>query len=314
MSSATATRRFGGRTTADEVVAGLDLGDRTMIVTGANTGIGYDTARALAAAGARVILACRNPETGAAAAQRIRTAHPGARAEFAPLDLASLASVRAFCDALDAPVIDTLICNAGLASLRWDTTEDGFERTVGVCHIGHFLLTQLLLPRLLAASAPRVVMVSSESHRSPRRLNFDRLPLNEDNFSGLVAYGQAKLCNLLMAKALQRRYGDQGLTACALHPGTLVSTDIGRNSGAVALLMKLVSPFTKSCNQGAATTVFAAVHEPASEIAGCYLSDCRVATSTAESDDPDVAARLWALSEQWVGASGPGQSAESAAR
>lgn len=296
---------FGGRSTADEVVAGRDLSGRTVIVTGANTGIGYDTARALASAGARVILACRVEQTGQAAAARIRAAHPGAQAQCRQLDLASLANVRAFCDGLDAPVVDALVCNAGLAVTRFAVTEDGFERTVGICHIGHFLLTRLLMPRLLAAAAPRVVMVSSESHRSPRRLDFDRLPMNADNFRGLVAYGQAKLCNVLMACELQRRYGDRGLTACALHPGTLVTTDIGRHSGLVGVLMWLVSPFTKNCNQGAATSVLAVVHEPAADLAGTYLSDCRPVACTPEGRDPGMAERLWACSEQWVTAAGP---------
>ncbi|HSG89204.1 MAG TPA: SDR family oxidoreductase [Pseudomonadales bacterium] len=286
------------------MVAAQDLAGRTIIVTGANTGIGYDTARALASAGARVIVACRSEDTGSAAAERIRAAHPGAVVEYRALDLASFASIRAFADGLDAPVIDALVCNAGLAITRWAATEEGFERTVGVCHIGHFLLARLLMERLLAAPAPRVVMVSSESHRMPKRLDFERLPMSEANFSGLVAYGQAKLCNLLMARSLQRRYGERGLTACALHPGTLISTDIGRNSGPIGLLMKLISPFTKNCNQGAATTVLAVVHEPAADTAGTYLSDCRPVRSSAEAEDATVGERLWAASQAWLEAAG----------
>lgn len=292
---------FGKRTRADEVVRGVDLGGRTMVVTGANGGIGYETARALASAGARVILACRDLEKGRAAAAGIRERHPGASAELAELDLASLDSVRAFARGLDAEKLHVLICNAGVVNLRYRETESGFEHTVGVCHLGHFLLTHELLPRLLAGGGGRVVMVSSESHRSPRTLDFDRLPLPGDRYHGLVAYGQAKLCNVLFANELQRRYGERGLVACSLHPGTLVTTRIGRDAWWVRLVMRLVSPFTKSPAQGAATSVYCAVYARGAEIAGRYFDHCRPKPASREADDPAVAARLWALSERWVG-------------
>jgi WW domain-containing oxidoreductase len=295
-----AEERFGSNTSAYEVVAGRDLSGKTIIVTGANTGIGEPTAAALASAGARVIFACRQASTGEAAVARARAAFPGCKVEFAQLDLGSLASVRRFAEALQADKIDVLICNAGLALMAYEETADGFEKTVGVCHIGHFLLARLLMPRLLASGAPRVVMVSSTSHKSPPKLDFDQLPMTRGNFKGMGAYGQAKLCNVLMAKALQTRYGDRGLTACALHPGTLITTDIGRNSKIVGALMKLVSPFTKNPPQGAATTVWGAVHEPASDVAGQYLENCHVVTSSPESNDPAVAQRLWTLSDQWI--------------
>ncbi|MGB0061690.1 SDR family NAD(P)-dependent oxidoreductase [Candidatus Binatus sp.] len=298
-------QEFGARSSAYDVVAGHDLSGRTIIVTGANTGIGEWTARALAGAGARVIFACRQPASGNAAVARTRDAHPGCKAEFAQLDLASFASITRFTDHLDADRIDALICNAGLVRTSWAETEEGFERTVGVCHIGHFLLARLLMPRMLACAAPRVVMVSSLSHRSPAKLDFDRLPMTRENFRGMTAYGQAKLCNVLMAKSLQSRYGGRGLVACALHPGTLVTTDIGRNSKIFGALMKLVSPFTKSPSQGAATSVYATVHEPASELAGQYLQNCQITPSSSEANDPTVADRLWTASEQWIAAAQP---------
>jgi WW domain-containing oxidoreductase len=190
--------QFGSRTSAYDVVAGRDLSGRTIIVTGANSGIGEWTARALASAGARVIFACRHPASGQAAVERARAAHPGCKAAVVKLDLASFAAVRRFAEQLDAERIDTLICNAGLVTLTW-----------------------------------------AESHRSPPKLDFDRWPLTRENFRGMIAYGQAKLCNLLMAKALQSRYGSRDLVACALHPGTLVMTGIGRHSKAVGALIKL---------------------------------------------------------------------------
>ncbi len=295
---------FGSRTSAYDVVAGRDLSGRTIIVTGANTGIGDPTARALASAGARVIYACRQTASGEAAVARAQAAHPGCKAEFAELDLASFASIGRFAERLKAERIDALVCNAGLFLTTWGETEEGFERTLGVCHIGHFLLARWLMPRLLASGAPRIVMVSSVAHESPPKLDFDQLPMTRANFKGMPAYGQAKMCNVLMAKELQWRYGSRGLTACALHPGTLVTTEIGRNSKLAGVLIRLVSPFTKNPFQGAATSVYAAVHEPASDLGGQYLKDCRVARCSAEANDPMVARRLWAASEQWVGRAG----------
>lgn len=247
-----------------------------------------------------MVLACRDGAKAADAVERIRTAHPKADAVAATLDLASFGSIQAFAAGLGDAPIDALIANAGLATTDFSTTDEGIERTVGVCHFGHFLLTRLLISRLLAAPSPRVVMVSSESHRAPRRLDFDRFPMTEGNFRGLVAYGQAKLCNVLFARSLQARYGEQGLMACSLHPGTLVTTDIGRGNAFFGLLMRLVSPFTKSCSQGAATSVWAAVHEPARELGGAYLRDCGVSESTEESRDAATAQRLWELSDEII--------------
>jgi WW domain-containing oxidoreductase len=295
---------FGPRSSAYDVVSGHDLSGRTIIVTGANTGIGEPTARVLASAGARVVYACRQRASGEAAIARARAEHPECKAELAELDLASFASIRRFAERLDAERIDALICNAGLFRMTWAETEEGFEQTVGVCHIGHFLLARWLLSRLLASGAPRVVMVSSVSHRSPAKLDFDRLPMTQGNFRGMVAYGQAKLCNILMARELQSRYGSRGLTASALHPGTLIATDIGRHSLLAGALIKLVRPFTKSAIQGAATTVYAAVHEPAADLAGRYLQDCRVARCSEEASDPAVARRLWTVSERWIASAG----------
>jgi len=285
---------------AFDIAAGLDLTGRTIVVTGANTGIGEPTARVLAGAGVRVIYACRRRETGAAAVARARREFPSCRAEFAQLDLASLASVRQFAESLEADRIDALVCNAGLSRLDFATTEDGFEQTVGVCHIGHFLLARLLMPKLLAASAPRVVMVSSTSHTMPPKLDFANFPMQRETYKGMTAYGQAKLANVLLAKSLHRRYSERGLVACALHPGTLITTDIGRHSALIGLLMRLVSPFTKSPEQGAASTVWAVVHEPAATLAGQYIKECRVDRSSRESNDPAVAERVWALSNTWV--------------
>ncbi|MBM4204981.1 MAG: SDR family NAD(P)-dependent oxidoreductase [Gammaproteobacteria bacterium] len=298
--SASPQTTFGGRTTAEEVLAGIKLQGQTIIVTGANTGIGEAAAQALAGTGAHIIFACRDVAAGRAAVERTKAVYPRASADVSELDLASFTSTQAFVARLDTPRVDTLICNAGLSLTRYAATAEGFERTVGISHIGHLLLTRLMMHKLLAASAPRLVMVSSHSHRMPKTLDFNRFPMTPQNFNGLVAYGQAKLCNIFMARSLQKRYGDRGLMACALHPGTLITTEIGRHSGFVNGLIQLIRPFTKSRSQGAATTVWAATHQPAADLAAQYLSDCKVVESSAEARDAAIAERVWVLSNQWL--------------
>ena len=216
------------------------------------------------------------------------------------LDLASARSIISFADQLEADKIDILICNAGLITTDYQQTCEGLEQTVGVCHFGHFLLTRLLMPRLLNALESRVVLVSSESHRMPKTLDFQRFPLTRDDFSTWTSYGQAKLANVLMANELQRRYAQQGLSACSLHPWTLVTTEIGRGSAFMRIMMKLISPFTKSPNQGAATTVYCAVEPNPKAIGGLYFSHCQPAPMSKEAANEAVAKRLWDLSEAWA--------------
>lgn len=296
-------------TTADEVLQGRDLNGKVALVTGANSGIGYETARALAAAGAHVILACRNAELGQQAVAAITRAHAQAKVELVSLDLASPSSVRGCASSIDErddiSQLDILICNAGSMSMKYVMTDEGIERTVAVCHLGHFLLTQGLMGKLLKAAAPRVVMVSSESHRFPRTLDFDNLlqAKRKNTITAFNAYGQAKLCNALMALELQQRYGDQGLIACAVHPGNLVTTRFGQGSWFTKLAFALASPLTKTPAQGAATSVMCATHPSAKAIAGQYFSHCRPARPTPEARNLDVAKRLWEFSEHCVASS-----------
>lgn len=290
---------FNSKTTAVDALDGRDLTSKTVIITGANTGIGFETAKAIAKAGAKVILACRSKGTGQAAADVINQENQNDNAVFAQLDLGSVDSIVSFTDQLDIDTIDILICNAGLICNNYQTTQEGLEATVGVCHYGHFLLVKLLMPQLLASMKPRVVMVSSVSHTSPATLNFDLFPMPKEKFKMMVAYGQAKLANVLMANELQRQFGDQGLSACSLHPGTLITTDIGRGSRFMSFMMKLVSPLTKSPSQGASTTICCALQD-ADRVAGKYFSDCQPHDMSAEANNTDVAAKLWQLSEDWA--------------
>jgi WW domain-containing oxidoreductase len=309
-------KKLGARSSTNDVLQGKDLTGRTVVITGSNCGIGFETAQALAGAGAKVIFACRNIEKGEDAVRRCKALHPESKLAFFPLDLSSADSIKHFAAEVKSETIDTLICNAGLVPTNYQETKEGLEITVGVCHFGHFLLTQLLLPQLLKTKeieaknlisdsskrvSPRVIMVSSESHRMPMKLNFNKFPLKKtDTFFPLMAYGQAKLCNALFANELQRRYQDQGLTACSLHPGALITTSFGRDSGFLSLFFKLVSPLTKNPNQGAATTVYCASHENAEELAGKYFSHCKPVRSTKEANNPETAKKLWEVSEEWM--------------
>ena len=299
-------KKLGARSSTNDVLQDKDLTGRTIVITGSNCGIGFETAQALAGAGAKIIFACRNIEKGEDALRRCQALHPNSELAFFSLDLASADSIKRFSTEVKDETIDTLICNAGLVPTSYQETQEGLEMTVGVCHFGHFLLTQLLLPQLLKAKAltgkaPRIVMVSSESHRMPMKLNFNKFPLNKtDTFFPFMAYGQAKLCNALFANELQRRYQDQGLTACSLHPGALITTSFGRDSGFLSLLFKVVSPLTKNPNQGAATTVYCASYENTAELAGRYFSHCKPVRSTKEANNPETARKLWEVSEKWM--------------
>src|SRR5687767_538242 len=187
-----------------------DLAGRTIVVTGANSGLGYEGARAFAAKGADVVMACRNAEKGAGARAKIVAAHPGARVEVMALDLASLASVRRFAEELSARVerIDVLCNNAGVMALPRRETTDGFEMQIGTNHFGHFALTGLLLPKLLATPGARVVTQSSGAHRGGR-MDFDDLHARR-RYRKWAVYCQSKLANLLFAFELDRRFRAKG--------------------------------------------------------------------------------------------------------
>src|SRR6476646_5298587 len=208
---------------------------RLAVVTGADTGLGFETARVLAARGASVVLAVRDTDKGKRAAARIAGAAPGADVTVSPLDLASLDSIRAAAGELRAthPRIDLLINNAGVMFTPKQTTGDGFELQFGTNHLGHFALTGLLLEQMLPVPGSRVVTVSSLAHRIGARINFDDLQ-SERSYSPVAAYSQSKLANLMFTYELQRRLSGAGTTiAVAAHPG-FAHTELTRNSPAIA--------------------------------------------------------------------------------
>jgi len=287
---------------------------RIAVVTGANTGLGLETAKALAAGGASVVLAVRNLDKGKQAAAAISAASPGADVTVQRLDLSSLDSVRDAAAELRAghDRIDLLINNAGVMYTPRGTTADGFELQFGTNHLGHFALTGLLLDRLLAADHSRVVTVSSVGHRIRSRIDFDDLG-SQRRYSRVAAYGRSKLANLLFTYELQRRLAQSGSStiAVAAHPGGS-NTELVRNSPLVlrALNAAFGSLIAQSAAMGALPTLRAA-SDPA-VVGGQYYGpdgfrELRghptVVASSRRSHETDTQQRLWAVSEDLTGVS-----------
>ena len=287
-----------------------DQTGRTAVITGANTGLGFETAAALAAHGARVVLAVRNLDKGKEAATRIGAAAPGAQVELQELDLTSLESVRSAAAQLrsDHERIDLLINNAGVMYTPKSTTKDGFELQFGTNHLGHFAFTGLLLDRLLPVAGSRVVTISSIGHRIRAAIHFDDLQW-ERRYGRVAAYGQSKLANLLFTYELQRRLAPGGTTvALAAHPGGS-ATELTRNlPRLLALAVPLVEPLFQSADMGALPTLRAAT-DPGARGGQYYGPDGfaetrgypKVVASSAQSHDAELQRRLWAVSEELTG-------------
>ena len=283
-----------------------DQTGRTAVITGANTGLGYETAAALAAKGADVVLAVRNLDKGTEAARRIEQGTPGAQVTVQELDLTSLDSVRAAADELRSnhESIDLLINNAGVMFTPRSTTKDGFEWQFGTNHLGHFALTNLLLDRVLAATGSRIVTVSSQGHRFVRGIRFDDLQWDR-SYSRVDAYGQSKLANLLFTYELQRRLTGTNTIAVAAHPGGS-RTELTRNlPPLVAAATRLAEPLFQSAGMGALPTLRAATDPGV--LGGQYFGPDgfgeqrghpKVVASSVASHDTDAQRRLWAVSEE----------------
>ena len=291
-----------------------DQTGRTAVITGANTGLGYETATALAAKGAHVVLAVRNIEKGKAAADLITRANPGASVAVQELDLTSLDSIRAAADELKSrhDTIDLLINNAGVMMTPKETTKDGFELQFGTNHLGHFAFTGLLLDRVLAAPGSRVVTVSSVGHRFARNgIRFDDLQWERD-YNRVGAYGQAKLANLMFTYELQRRLIGTNTIAAAAHPGGS-NTELARNlPAAIRGLATVLAPLMQGPDMGALPTLRAATDPGA--LGGQYFGPDgfgeqrgypKVVASSQASHDVAAQRRLWTVSEELAGVTFP---------
>uniref|UniRef100_A0A7S3GFH5 Uncharacterized protein n=1 Tax=Palpitomonas bilix TaxID=652834 RepID=A0A7S3GFH5_9EUKA len=299
--------KYGKRTTAAEVCEGHDLTGKVIIVTGANTGIGKETARVLAKAGAEVVMGCRNEERAEGAIKDITAEIPSAKVTNIRLDLGDLKSVKAFADEFLSKYerLDILINNAGVMSCPKMVTKDGFDMQFGTNHLGHFYLTQLLRDMLVKSAPSRVVVLSSEAHAmlaAKFGMNFDDLQ-NEKGYTPWNAYGRSKLANLLFARELDRQMKEQGakVTVNALHPG-VIKTDLIRHLNPLMRFgFKMAVAFSgKNVPQGAATTVYAAVAEELEGNGGNYLDNCRIGKSSKAGRNMDAAKRLWEMSEKII--------------
>src|SRR5277367_4988259 len=279
---------------------------KTVVVTGANSGIGFETAAALASMGARVLVTARNADKGrAAVAALTQRLHGEAQIQLVVFDLADLASVRRGAAEIleSAPRLDVLINNAGLVLSERAETVDGFEATFATNHLGPFLLTNLLLDRIRESAPARVVNVASTAHNAARKgIPFDDLR-STTRYRGMRVYGQSKLANILFTLELARRYEGKGLTANSLHPGT-VRTGYGSDGDARGLLgfgIKIASPFFLSAAKGARTSVYLASSPEVEGVSGEYFVKCKPRKPRRWAQDPEAAQRLWEVSEELVG-------------
>lgn len=274
-----------------------DLNGRTILVTGANTGIGRTTAHELARRGAHVILACRSEEKTRPVLDDIRKTTGNDAVEFQALDLADLASVRKAANAFlarDLP-LHVLLNNAGLAGQR-GLTKDGFELTFGVNHLGHFLLTTMLLDRIRKSAPARIVNVSSRGHYDAKGIDFAALRQPTSTVTGLSEYAVSKLANVLFTQELARRLDGKGVTTYALHPGVIAS-DVWRS--VPWPFRGLIKLFMKSTEEGAQTSLYCATAPQLADQSGRYYDDCKEIAPSRYAT-PDLAQELWKQSEAWT--------------
>jgi NAD(P)-dependent dehydrogenase (short-subunit alcohol dehydrogenase family) len=323
------TTSFGATSTADEVLSGVNLKGKRILVTGVSAGLGVETARSLAAHGAKVVGAARDLNKAKVAAEQVSkdAAANGGSFELVGLDLANLKSVRACADGLLAKgeAFDVIIANAGVMATPFGRTADGFETQFGTNHLGHFVLINRIAS--LIRDGGRLINLSSAGHRYSN-VNLDDPNFERTTYEPFVAYGRSKTANILFAVAFDKRHRSHGVRAAAVHPGG-IKTELGRyvEPGRMEKVINEINqhlaaqgkgPFQwKSIPQGAATSVWAAVVAPADEIGGQYCENCHVAKTvpddtpiTAVSEgvrgyalDAKNAEALWKKSEELVGES-----------
>ncbi len=282
------------------VTASSPLNERVVLITGGNTGIGLATARELACQGAHVFVACRSAEKARVAVDDIRRSSGNQRIEALELDLANLDSVRRCARELLAREmpLHVLINNAGLAGAR-GLTASGFELAFGVNHVGHFLLTHLLLDRLKESAPARIVTVASKAHYGAPGIDWSAVRLPTRSRTGLNEYGVSKLANVLFSAELSRRLVGSGVTTYALHPG-VVASDVWRSvPWPFRSLLKMAMITTE---EGAATTLHCATSPALADQSGLYYDRCLEKTPSAAARDPALAAELWRRSLEWVSA------------
>lgn len=285
--------KFGKDSTAEEVTEGLDLSGKTVLVTGCNSGIGHETMRVLAMRGAHVLGAARTARKA-----NLACASVDGRATPLVIELTDFDTIVAASDQVAAMDVklDMLICNAGVMAIPQLEQAYGIEKQFVINHLGHFILVNRLFEQVVAAPQGRVVVVSSSAHQwaPDEGIQFDNLS-GEEGYEPFEAYGQSKLANGLFARELARRFADSDATANSLHPG-VIKTNLGRYLPQSDDDNE--SWYDKSIPQGAATSCYVATHPDLSEVTGHYFSDCNPAEPSPHMQDDEMAAKLWAVSEE----------------
>lgn len=294
---------FSSSSTAEEVTRGIDGAGLTAIVTGASTGIGAETARVLSLRGVHVVMAVRNMIAGKNVKEAIVKDTPTAKVDVMELDLSSMASVKKFASEFNSGglPLNILINNAGVMATPFMLSKDNIELQFATNHIGHFLLTSLLLDTMKNTAQQskiegRIVNVSSEAHRFPYRegIRFDKIN-DKEGYSTIYAYGQSKLANVLHANELTRRLKEDGvqITANSLHPGS-INTDLLRHHSIINGLVKAVGKYLiKDVPQGAATTCYVALHPNVKGVSGEYFQDSNLGKPSELAKDKELAKKLW---------------------
>ncbi|XP_046842853.1 WW domain-containing oxidoreductase-like isoform X2 [Xenia sp. Carnegie-2017] len=295
--------------TASDVLKNKNLSGKVVIITGANSGIGFETAKAMSLFGAHVIMACRDLHKGSIAAEKIRSV----RKTIIPLvtvlklDLASFASIREFAEKFDDMKLslNILICNAAVWTSSWQTTQNNVEKTFGVNHVGHHYLVRMLQDNLISSAPSRVVVLTSESHRFPNfdyseHLDLKNLPQTRDNYWSILAYNQSKLCNILFSMEFNRQFSSHGVTSNAVHPGNMIYSSLGKSSLFISIFYALCRPFSKSAAQGAAVVVYCATSSELDNAGGYYFNNFYAIEPSKEAMNSTRAKELWKFTENLI--------------
>ncbi|XP_071728690.1 short-chain dehydrogenase TIC 32 B, chloroplastic-like [Rutidosis leptorrhynchoides] len=294
---------FGSATTAEQVTAGIDASNLTVVITGGASGIGLETSRVLALRGAHVIIAARNMETANEAKQSILKSNENAKIDIIHLDLSSLHSVKAFADnflELNLP-LNILINNAGIMFCPFQLSQDGIEMQFATNYLGHFYLTNLLLDKMKKTASDtgiegRIINLSSIAHLSTydEGIKFDAIN-DKMSYSDKKAYGQSKLASILHANELSRRLKEEGIniTVNSLHPGVIWTNLMKHSLNFMRIMRVLTFIFWKNIPQGAATTCYVAVHSSMKGVSGKYYLDCNEWPASDLARDPQLAKKLW---------------------
>lgn len=293
-------QRFDASSTALQVLHGRDLTNKVALITGANSGIGFETARALAKHGCTVIFACRNMLSAQECVYKIVAEKGSARCEIVHLDLKSLESVKECVKDVknNFKKIDMVILNAGVCGIPYSKTGDGFETTFQVNYLGHFYLALLLRP--LVPVGGRFVMVSSESHRfadlTTETISPGTLSVESKNYWGMLVYNNSKLCNVLFARLFAKKLQDSGISVFSLHPGNMVYSKLCNSWWFYKLIFYISRPFTKSLLQAASTSVFCATAQELNGTTGVYFNNCYRCQESSAAQDDELAENLWDIS------------------